>query len=62
MRLLFINYSSTFNTIVPFRLLDRLRELDLFSSLCHWVLDFLTGWLQIVKVGGFASTPLLSTQ
>ena len=42
-RMLFIDYSSAFNTIVPFKLVIKLETLDLDPTLCNWVLDFLTG-------------------
>eukprot|EP00061_Rhincodon_typus_P016070 g44089.t1 len=38
-RLLLINYSSTFNTIIPFRLISKLRDLGLGSALCSWILS-----------------------
>ena len=39
-RILFIDYSSAFNTIVPQKLFDKLsRSID--QSLCFWLLDFL---------------------
>jgi hypothetical protein len=42
-RMLFIDYSSAFNTIVPSKLITKLRTLGLNTSLCNWILDFLTG-------------------
>ena len=42
-RILFIDYSSAFNTIVPSKLITKLRTLGLNTSLCNWILDFLTG-------------------
>ena len=45
-RMLFIDYSSAFNTIVP----SKLGALGLNPALCNWVLDFLTGHPQVVKV------------
>ncbi|KAI2660444.1 hypothetical protein H4Q32_008007 [Labeo rohita] len=50
-RLLFADYSSAFNTIVPGRLYTKLRDLGLNSCVCAWVLDFLTGRSQVVRVG-----------
>ncbi|GAA6081490.1 uncharacterized protein LOC107695764, partial [Tachysurus ichikawai] len=35
-RLLFIDYSSAFNTIVPIKLASKLMDLGLNSSLCNW--------------------------
>jgi hypothetical protein len=43
MRMLFIDYSSAFNTIVPSKLITKLRTLGLNTSLCNWILDFLKG-------------------
>ena len=42
-RMLFIDYSSAFNTIVPSKLIIKLEGLGLNPALCNWVLDFLTG-------------------
>jgi hypothetical protein len=41
-RMLFIDYSSAFNTIVPSKLIAKLRTLGLSTVLCNWILDFLT--------------------
>jgi hypothetical protein len=40
-RMLFIDYSSAFNTIVPSMLITKLWTLGLNTSLCNWILDFL---------------------
>jgi len=50
-RLLFIDYSAAFNTIVPSRLADKLIELGLNTPLCAWSLDFLSARPQVVWVG-----------
>ncbi len=50
-RLLFIDYSSAFNTIVPTKLAVKLSDLGLNTSLCDWIQDFLTTRPQVVKVG-----------
>jgi hypothetical protein len=42
-RMLFIDYSSAFNIIVPSKLITKRRTLGLNTSLCHWILDFMTG-------------------
>ena len=57
--MLFIDYSSAFNTIVPSKLVLKLETLSLDPALCNWVLDFLTGRPQVVKVGNNISTPLI---
>ena len=40
--MLFIDYSSAFNTKVPSKLIIKLEALGLNPALCNWVLDFLT--------------------
>uniref|UniRef100_A0A8C7H3V2 Reverse transcriptase domain-containing protein n=1 Tax=Oncorhynchus kisutch TaxID=8019 RepID=A0A8C7H3V2_ONCKI len=57
--MLFIDYSSAFNTIVPSKLVIKLETLGLDPALCNWVLDFLTGRPQVVRVGNNISTPLI---
>ena len=57
-RMLFIDYSSAFNTIVPSKLIIKLEALGLNPSLYNWVLDFLTGRPQVVKVVNNISTSL----
>jgi hypothetical protein len=54
-RMLLIYYSSAFNTIVPFKLITKLRTVGLNTSLCIWILDFLTGHPQMVRVGNNTS-------
>jgi hypothetical protein len=58
-RMLFIENISAFNTIVPSKLITKLRALGLNTSLCNWILDFLTGHLQVVRVGNNASATLI---
>ncbi|KAI2646048.1 hypothetical protein H4Q32_026860 [Labeo rohita] len=41
--MLFIDFSSAFNTIIPQQLTQKLVQLGLNTSLCNWLLDFLTG-------------------
>ncbi len=56
--LLFIDYRSAFNTIVPIKLAVKLTDLGLNSSLCDWIQDFLTGRPQVVKMGQFTSNSI----
>ncbi len=58
-RLLFVDYSSAFNTIVPATLVAKLQSLELNRSLCSWILDFLTGRSQVVRMGNNTSSPLV---
>ncbi len=57
-RLLFIDYSSAFNTIVPTKLVVKFSDLGLNTSLCDWIQDFLTARPQVVKVGQFTSNSI----
>ncbi len=57
-RLLFIDYSSAFNTIVPTKLAVKLSDLGLNTSLCDWIQDFLTARPQVVKVSQFTSNSI----
>ncbi len=61
-RMLFIDFSSAFNTIIPQQLTHKLVQLGLNTSLCNWLLDFLTGRPQAVRVGiNTSSTITLNT-
>ena len=57
--MLFIDYSSAFNTRVSSKLINKLRTLGLNTSLCNWILDFLTGRPQVVRVGNNKSATLI---
>ncbi len=56
--MLFVDYSSAFNTIVPATQVVKLQTLGLNRSLCSWILDFLTGRSQVVRMGNNTSSPL----
>ena len=58
-RMLFIDYSSAFNTILPTKLITKLRTLGLNISLCNWILDIMTGCPQVVWVGNNTSATLI---
>jgi gmma-aminobutyric acid receptor subunit gamma/cGMP-dependent protein kinase 2 len=59
-RMLLIDYSSAFNTIVPSKLITKLGALGLNPTLCIWVLDFLTCQSQVVKIGNISATLILN--
>ncbi|KAI3358706.1 hypothetical protein L3Q82_015114 [Scortum barcoo] len=46
-RMLFVDFSSAFNTVIPDKLILKLHNLGLPSSLCHWIRDFLTNRPQV---------------
>lgn len=54
-RILFIDISSAFNTIIPQRLVRKLNLLGMYTSLCNWMLDFLTNRPQPVSIGNNTS-------
>jgi hypothetical protein len=58
-RMLFTDYSSALNTIVPSKLINELSSLGLNTSLCNWILDFMTAHPQVVRVGNNTSTTLI---
>ncbi|KAK0135649.1 hypothetical protein N1851_028482 [Merluccius polli] len=46
--MLCIDYSSAFNTIVPSKLIIKVRDLGFNTALCSWILDFLMRRTQAV--------------
>ncbi len=60
--MLFIDYSSAFNTILPSKLVLKLRYLGLCSAICRWIYGFLAGRPQTVRVNSnYSSTVILNT-
>jgi hypothetical protein len=57
--MLFIDYSSVLNTIVPSKLITKLRTRGLNTTLCNWILDFQTGRSQVVRVGNITPAKLI---
>ncbi|KAL0149801.1 hypothetical protein M9458_054849 [Cirrhinus mrigala] len=57
-RMLFIDFTSAFNTIIPQQLTQKLVQLGLNTSLCNWLLDFLTGKPQALWVGSNTSSTI----
>ncbi|KAF7668159.1 hypothetical protein LDENG_00027400 [Lucifuga dentata] len=49
-RMLFIDFNSAFNTIQPFILIQKLKQLNVNSSIVKWYHSFLTNRTQRVKV------------
>uniref|UniRef100_A0AAR2JX07 Reverse transcriptase domain-containing protein n=1 Tax=Pygocentrus nattereri TaxID=42514 RepID=A0AAR2JX07_PYGNA len=61
-RMLFVDFTSAFNTMTPQTLITKLSSLGLSSSMCNWVLDFLTNRPQSVRIHNISSpTITLST-
>lgn len=47
-RVLFIDFSSAFNAIIPQQLVEKLRSLNMGTSICDWILSFHTQQQQAV--------------
>ncbi|KAK3541538.1 hypothetical protein QTP86_029174, partial [Hemibagrus guttatus] len=60
-RLLFVDFSSAFNTIIPTLLQTKLSQLSVPSSICQWITSFLTDRHQLVKLGKFKSNSRTSS-
>uniref|UniRef100_A0A8C9SXC6 Reverse transcriptase domain-containing protein n=1 Tax=Scleropages formosus TaxID=113540 RepID=A0A8C9SXC6_SCLFO len=57
-RLLFVDYSSGLNAVIPTELIHKLVGLGLSDRLCNRILDFLTDRPQFVRIGRNISSPL----
>ncbi len=55
-RILFVNFSSAFNTIIPDTLQNKLTQLFVPTSICQWITSFLTDRQQLVRLGKFSSS------
>ncbi|KAK3506415.1 hypothetical protein QTP70_001190 [Hemibagrus guttatus] len=50
-RILFVDFSYTFNTIIPALLRDKLFQLNVPDSMCSWITDFLTDRRKFMRLG-----------
>ncbi|MCJ8742393.1 hypothetical protein PDJAM_G00081580 [Pangasius djambal] len=57
-RMLFVDFSSAFNTVIPSKLITKLGDLGISPSLCIWIMDFLTNRPQNVRSGHNCSTTI----
>ncbi len=55
-RILFVDFSSAFNTIIPDTLQNKLTQLSVPTSVCQWINSFLTDRQQLVRLGKFSSS------
>ncbi len=55
-RILFVDFSSSFNTIIPDTLQNKLTQLSVPTSICQWITSFLTDKQQLVRLGKFSSS------
>ncbi len=61
-RMLFVDFSSAFNTIIPDTLQNKLTQLSVPTSVCQWINSFLTYRQQLVRLGKCtSSTGTIST-
>ncbi|KAL0149281.1 hypothetical protein M9458_055319, partial [Cirrhinus mrigala] len=61
-RILFVDFSSAFNTIIPDILQNKLSQLSVPASICQWITSFLTDRQQLVRLGKLTSgTRTIST-
>ncbi len=61
-RILFVDFSLVFNTIIPNRLLPKRTQLSVPTSICQWINSFLTDRQQLMRLGKFSSsTRIIST-
>src|SRR4029434_3108791 len=56
-RILFVGFSSAFNTIILTLLQDKLSQLSVPDSTCRWITDFLSDRRQHVRLGKHDSDP-----
>ncbi|KAL0175032.1 hypothetical protein M9458_031000, partial [Cirrhinus mrigala] len=55
-RILFVDFSSAFNTIIPTLLQTKLNHLSVPSSVSQWITSFLTDRQQLVRMGTLMSS------
>ncbi len=55
-RILFVDFSSAFNTIIPDTLQNKLTQLSVPTSVCQWITSFLTDRQQLVRLGKYSSS------
>lgn len=55
-RMLFIDFSSAFNTVIPSKLISKHSQLGISTSLYNWTLDFLTNRPQSDKLDNLSSS------
>ena len=59
-RILFIDFSSAFNTIQRHVMVDKLQKLEVPAAFVHWVFNFLSNRPQCVRVGDIKSPVIVS--
>ncbi len=57
-RILYVDFRSALNAIMPDLLSDKLTQLSVPTSICQWIYSFLTDRQQLVKLGKLTSRTL----
>ncbi|KAI4874716.1 hypothetical protein NFI96_007695 [Prochilodus magdalenae] len=55
-RMLFIDFSAAFNTVIPSKLISKLNHLGISTTLCNWISDFLTDRPRSIKLDNLSSS------
>ncbi len=55
-RILFVDFSSAFNTIIPNLLLPKLTQLSVLTFICEWINSFLTDKQQLMRLVKYTSS------
>ncbi len=55
-KILFVDFSSPFNTTIPDTLQNKLTQLSVPTSVCQWITSFLTDRQKLVRLGKFSSS------
>ncbi len=55
-RILFVDFNSDFNTIIPNLLLPKLTQLSMPTSICQWINSILKDRQQLVRLGKYTSS------
>uniref|UniRef100_A0AAR2M507 Reverse transcriptase domain-containing protein n=1 Tax=Pygocentrus nattereri TaxID=42514 RepID=A0AAR2M507_PYGNA len=56
--MLFVDFSSAFNTVIPSKIITKLADLGISSLMCNWLLDFLTNRPQHVWLDNHCSSTI----
>ena len=58
-RIMFVDYSSAFNTVIPQKLFDKFNLLSLDASICYWLLYFLLHQSKVVEINGIVFSTII---
>ena len=59
-KILFIDFSSAFNTVQPYLMIQKLKDMNVNAYLIHWLYEFLTGRSQYVRFNDCVSNMLVT--